>query len=68
MTYMPINRPYREDTTLDDIIKDGWARGFALSQTIYEAKQMGFTITVEELRTQWRALDDQFEKDLESFI
>lgn len=38
-------KPYKEDTPLWIIIRDGWSRGFAYSQVVEEAAEMGYYIS-----------------------
>ena len=54
---MTNSKPYKTGTPLDEIIRDGWSRGFKFEQTIEEAKIMGFIITEEDLLKEWDRLE-----------
>lgn len=50
--------PYREGTHLLAILRDGWARGFVVEQTVEEAHVMGFTkVTPDLVMRLWRHED-----------
>lgn len=51
---------YCSTATLDDILSDGWARGFEVNQTLKEAKACGFIITATDVRNAWAACDDEY--------
>jgi hypothetical protein len=53
-----MNKPYVDGVSLEDIIEDGWSRGFPPSQTIEEAKMMGFDLPLEHLLAEWQRYDD----------
>lgn len=55
-----MDKPYREGTSLEEIIKDGWSRGFAIGQIVHEAKAMGYSITLPECRVKWQELDEAY--------
>jgi hypothetical protein len=57
--------PYRPGTTLEQILTDGWARGFAIPQTYDEAKEMGFIIKPSEIMAKWQELDAEMIADFE---
>lgn len=40
---------YKPGTAKEQIIADGWARGFAVSQTVDELKAQGFEATADEV-------------------
>ena len=54
-----MTKVYQEGTTLQEIIKDGWARGFQVSQTLSEATDMGYTLTEESILAEWELLDKE---------
>ncbi len=54
-------KPYKDGVTLNDIIIDGWSRGFFHCQTIDEARIMGYEIDEDSLRDKWLTLDSQYE-------
>jgi len=60
-----MNKPYINEVSLDDIIEKGWCKRFPPSQTIEEAKLMGFFLTEEEVITEWERYDQAM---AESFI
>lgn len=60
-----MNKPYVDGTSLEDIIEDGWSRGFPPSQTIEEAKMMGFDLPLWYLLAEWERYEQAM---IESFI
>ena len=46
-------KPYKEGTPLNVIINDGFSRGFNAKQTVKEAKEMGYDVTIEYVRDEW---------------
>ena len=65
-------KPYKDNVTLSYIIKDGWSRGFRPEQTISEAKEMGFELSLDELLQEWEKYSKQYEefysKQYEEFL
>ena len=59
-----MTKVYIDGTTLQDILSDGWSRGFQASQTIDEANSMGFTVTELEVLETW----EKFDKKLDSWV
>ncbi len=59
-----MKKRYKEGTTLNQIIEDGWSRGFKAKQTVSEAAAMGFGITKDELFAVWDYLERKMEHDL----
>ena len=57
-------KPYKDNVTLSYIIKDGWSRGFRPEQTISEAKEMGFELSLDELLQEWENHNKQYEEFL----
>lgn len=51
---------YKEGTPLEEIIKDGWARGFYQTQTLQEARDMGYNITEEYVVEEWAKLEEEY--------
>ena len=51
-------KPYHDWVPLANIVADGWSRGFHPEQTVDEAAEMGFTITIIEVKNQWKVLTD----------
>lgn len=56
---MENQKPYHDNVTLPEIIKDGWARGFAYDQTLNEAQLMGYDLKLSELEREWAKLDSE---------
>ena len=54
---------YKNGTTLDQIVTDGWARGFRTCQTIEEARASGFVISKKELTTKWEIIETKYRKE-----
>ncbi len=65
-----MTKVYQEGTTLQEIIKDGWARDFDAKQTLSEALAMGYNLTEESILAEWDLLDKEvdnwiaFEKEV----
>lgn len=61
------NLPYRPGTTADQIIEDGFYRGFAIPQTYDELKQMGYQVKPSAIMARWNELEKEmiefFEKE-----
>ena len=54
-----MDKPFRDGTTLDEIMQDGWSRGFNPEQTVSECVVMGFThISLSDVVAAWKELDD----------
>jgi len=58
-----MDKPYREGTTLDQILTDGWSRGCDPEQTLDEAKAMGFTLAYVDITAKWHQLTVSMEVD-----
>jgi len=58
-----MKKPYREGTSLEHIITDGWSRGFDPSQCRAEAAIMGYKVSLKKITTQWKELDNQLHGD-----
>lgn len=59
-------RPYKDGTPMFEIILDGWARGFLVSQTDEELKIMGFTQVSEfDIIKIWELLEDKMQNHFE---
>lgn len=56
------NKPYKDRVSLEEIMHDGWSRGFNPEQTLAEARDMGFTITPDLLSITWE--EHQLDFDL----
>lgn len=54
-------KPYRDNVSFHDILRDGWSRGFHVSQTVDEAAAMGYNTTEEAVKDQWREYDAEME-------
>ena len=54
---------YKDGTTLDQIILDGWSRDFCASQTCAEASAQGFQVSSIHVIEEWIKFDDQMERD-----
>ena len=52
--------PYKEGIPLHVIIVDGWARNLGIEQTIHEATLMGYDLSIEDLKSEWRRLDNEY--------
>ena len=61
-------KPYKDNVTLSYIIKDGWSRGFRPEQTISEAKEMGFELSLDELLQEWENHNKQYEEFLKKLM
>ena len=61
---MELEKAYKEGTTLQEIIDDGWSRGFLLDQTLREATAQGYEITSEYLRRAWDLWDQKMMEDM----
>lgn len=61
---MTNSKPYKEGTNLETILDDGWSRGFAVSQTLREAKEMGYEVTESQVMIHWANLDIQYENSM----
>ena len=59
-----MSKPYKDGTTLYEILKDGWSRMFEHEQTVNEAAQMGYTVTEEYVESIWQV----FEEDMGSYF
>ena len=59
-------KKYKEGTTLDEIIFDGWSRGFIVEQTLSEAVLQGFEVTREEVIKAWHKHDEEMDKFFQS--
>lgn len=57
--------PYKVGTTLDQIIRDGWSRGFDPEQTLREAGVMGFDLDKAALSLQWTNLTADMDRDMD---
>lgn len=58
-------KAYVDGTTLQQILDDGWSRGFLPQQTLEEAEAQGFSLSAEELTAAWKVWDDKLSKDME---
>lgn len=54
-------KPYKDGVSLEDIIEDGWSRGFQTSQVIGEAHQMGYNITRREVMDKYIEYESKME-------
>lgn len=64
-TKTPVQRkPYKEGVTSDHIIRDGWARGFDVTQTRKECELMGFCVSEKFILTRW----DELQSEMEQFF
>jgi len=55
---------YAPGTSLADILTDGWARGFRVTQTMEEAESMGYEVTEDEIVDSWEHQDEAFKRYL----
>ena len=53
---------YKPGTTLNQILEDGWSRGFEYEQTLMEAHASGYTVTITEIKAEWFRLDNKYEQ------
>ena len=53
--------PYRADTPISHILKDGWARDFDINQTLRELEAMGFSLHVDVIQAFWHRLTLEFD-------
>jgi hypothetical protein len=49
-----MKNPYKEGTTLEQILADGWCRGFDPRQTQKEAETMGYRVSIAEIAADWK--------------
>jgi hypothetical protein len=57
-------KPYRDNTPLEEILRDGWSRGFLPEQTIEEASAMGFKVSEEDVDIAWH----NFQTEMEAYF
>lgn len=53
-------KPYKDGVTLEQILLDGWSRGFQAAQTVEECNIMGYTIDLEHVNTYWKTLNEEY--------
>jgi len=63
-TYEVSRQPYTLETTLKQMIEDGWSRGFQPEQTVAEAESMKFTVTKEKVLADWLVLTTKMENGM----
>ena len=61
--YFKACKPYKEDTTKQEIIDDGWSRDFSLEQTSDELRIMGHDVSDEYIISEWDKWDDSINKN-----
>lgn len=57
-----MKKVYRDGTTLDQIIFDGWSRGFLPDQTLCEALAQGYSVTLDQILLRWSDLDKEYQQ------
>ncbi len=50
---------YKTGTSVAQIIEDGWARDFKISQTLDELAEMGHILRASDVQLEWDILDDR---------
>lgn len=59
-------KPYHDHVSFEEIIEDGWSRGFDPEQTVDEAAAMGYTVTLFEVQERWKehqkVMDDYYKE------
>lgn len=57
------NNPFRRNTSLDQIIQDGWMRGLHPEQTIQEASAAGYSMVIVRpmIDREWMRMNDEYE-------
>lgn len=55
---------YKECTPLAEIIYDGWSRGFQPKQSVIEAEQSGYYVTLEHVMDMYSKHDDVYNNDM----
>lgn len=55
-------QPYKSNTSVIAIYKDGWARDFSVEQTFEEATAMGFLTSKRNVQNYWKMLDKDYEE------
>lgn len=59
-------KPYHDHVSLEEIIEDGWSRGFVPEQTVDGAAAMGYTVTLFEVQERWKeyrkVMDDYYKE------
>jgi hypothetical protein len=58
------DKVYKEGTTIEEILIDGWSRGFHVDQTVRELKGMGFEVDEEFVHRYWSWWDRDLDKAL----
>ena len=56
-------KPYRAGVSADDIVFDGWSRGFTVEQTLEELQSMGFLTDRNAVLQTWQQYDADMEAD-----
>jgi hypothetical protein len=52
------------NTSLDQLIVDGWARSLPVEQTLVEANKHGFLVRAELVKLVYEAMDNRYHKSL----
>lgn len=58
-----MGKPYKDGVTADDIVFDGWSRGFCVEQTLDELQAMGFMAHRASVLQLWADYDAAMEAD-----
>lgn len=62
-----MHKPYRDDVTAQQIMEDGWARGFRVTQTLSELHAMGFNaLTEADVLADWKRQNKEFDNYVEA--
>jgi len=57
-----MGKPYKDSATLDDIITDGWSRGFEIEQTMDECRMMGYEVDYNLVFDKWELLTTEMDE------
>ena len=52
---------YKEGTTRQQIIEDGWSRGFRPIQIFHELTEQGLTLDIKTIHRKLKQLDKKYE-------
>lgn len=53
-------KPYKDGVTLEQILLDGWSRGFLAEQTVEECAEMGYIVDYGYVNEYWKTLSEEY--------
>lgn len=60
-------RVYKNGVTKDQIVFDGWSRGFEVLQTVREVEAQGFEVTEDEVTSEFKRhqfdMEEYYQRD-----